>query len=78
MWANHADGENRILEAGDVEEAMAAAGISDGALQKQAQGYAVPDSFTHGTSKQDMYWFNQSLSKGDVEVCETFGSGAVL
>jgi len=48
------------LEVGDVEEAMAAAWISDGALQKQAQSYAVPDSFTHGTSKQGMYWFNQS------------------
>ena len=49
VWANNADGENRILEAGDVEEAMtAAAAIGDDALQKQSQGYAVPDSFTHG------------------------------
>lgn len=78
VWANHADGENRILEAGDVEEAMtAAAAIGDDALQKQAQGYAVPDSFTHGTSKQRMHWFNQGLSKGDVEACDTFGAGSV-
>lgn len=73
VWANHADGENRILEAGDVEEAMtAAAAIGDDALQKQAQGYAVPDSFTHGTSQQRMRWFNQGLSTGDVNQCNTF------
>ena len=73
VWAHHADGANRILEAGDVEEAMtAAAAIGDDALQKQAQGYAVPDSFTHGTSQQRMRWFNQGLSLGDVNKCNTF------
>lgn len=73
VWAHHADGTNRILEAGDVEEAMtAAAAIGDDALQKQAQGYAVPDSFTHGTSQQRMRWFNQGLSTGDVNKCNTF------
>ena len=73
VWAHHADGANRILEAGDVEEAMtAAAAIGDDALQKQAQGYAVPDSFTHGTSQQRMRWFNQGLSLGDVNKCDTF------
>lgn len=73
VWANHADGENRILEAGDVEEAMtAAAAIGDDALQKEAQGYAVPDSFTHGSSEQRMRWFNQGLSTGDVNQCNTF------
>lgn len=73
VWAHHADGANRILEAGDVEEAMtAAAAIGDDALQKQAQGYAVPDSFTHGTSQQRMRWFNQGLSTGDVNKCNTF------
>lgn len=78
VWANHADGENRILEAGDVEEAMAAASaIGDDALQKQAQGYAVPDSFTHGTSQQRMRWFNQGLSTGDVNQCNTFETSAL-
>jgi len=73
VWANHADGSNRILEAGDVEEAMtAAAAIGDDALQKQAQGYAVPDSFTHGTSQQRMRWFNLGLSTGDIKQCDTF------
>ena len=73
VWANHADGTNRILEQGDVEEAMtAAAAIGDDTLQKQAQGYAVPDSFTHGTSQQRMHWFNLGLSSGDIKQCDTF------
>ena len=78
VWAHHADGANRILEAGDVEEAMtAAAAIGDDALQKQAQGYAVPDSFTHGTSQQRMRWFNQGLSTGDVNKCDTFNVASI-
>lgn len=78
VWANHADGDNRILEAGDVEEAMtAAAAIGDDALQKQAQGYAVPDSFTHGTSQQRMHWFNQGLSTGDIQQCDTFKAASI-
>lgn len=78
VWAHHADGENRILEAGDVEEAMtAAAAIGDDALQKQARGYAVPDSFTHGTSEQRMHWFNVGLSTGSLKQCDTFKSGAL-
>jgi predicted metalloprotease len=78
IWAHHADGANRILEAGDVEEAMrAAAAIGDDALQKQAQGYAVPDSFTHGTSQQRMRWFNQGLKLGDVNKCDTFNVASV-
>ncbi|MES2500005.1 MAG: neutral zinc metallopeptidase [Pseudomonadota bacterium] len=78
IWAHHADGENRILEAGDVEEAMTAtAAIGDDALQKQAQGYAVPDSFTHGTSEQRKHWFNQGLTLGDVNKCDTFNMAAI-
>ena len=78
IWAHHADGANRILEAGDVEEAMtAAAAIGDDALQKQAQGYTVPDSFTHGTSQQRMRWFNQGLSLGDVSKCDTFNVASI-
>ncbi len=78
VWAMHADGENRILEAGDVEEAMtAAAAIGDDALQKQAQGYAVPDSFTHGTSRQRMHWFNQGLNTGDIKKCDTFNVASI-
>ncbi len=78
VWAHHADGANRILEAGDVEEAMtAAAAIGDDALQKQAQGYAVPDSFTHGTSQQRQRWFNQGLKVGDVNKCDTFSVASI-
>ncbi len=78
VWAHHADGANRILEAGDVEEAMtAAAAIGDDALQKQTQGYAVPDSFTHGTSQQRMRWFNQGLNTGDVNKCDTFNVASI-
>lgn len=78
VWAHHADGANRILEAGDVEEAMrAAAAIGDDALQKQAQGYTVPDSFTHGTSEQRMRWFNQGLKVGDVNKCDTFSAASL-
>lgn len=73
VWAYHADGANRILEEGDVEEAMtAAAAIGDDALQKKAQGYAVPDSFTHGSSEQRMRWFKQGLNSGDLKKCDTF------
>lgn len=78
VWAMHADGADRILEAGDVEEAMtAAAAIGDDALQKQAQGYAVPDSFTHGTSHQRMHWFNQGLTTGSIKECNTFSSQSI-
>ncbi len=78
VWAMHADGDNRILEAGDVEEAMtAAAAIGDDALQKQAQGYAVPDSFTHGTSQERMHWFNQGLTTGEVSKCDTFSAASL-
>jgi predicted metalloprotease len=78
VWAHHADGANRILEAGDVDEAMrAAAAIGDDALQKQAQGYAVPDSFTHGTSQQRVRWFKQGLSIGDVNKCDTFNTANI-
>lgn len=73
VWAHHADQQFRILEHGDVEEALrAATAIGDDALQKQAQGYAVPDSFTHGTSAQRVHWFEQGLQSGDVNACNTF------
>lgn len=77
VWAHHADQAFRILETGDVEEALrAATAIGDDALQKQAQGYVVPDSFTHGTSEQRVHWFQQGLQTGDVNACNTF-KGAI-
>lgn len=78
VWAFHADRKYRILEQGDVEEALAAAtAIGDDRLQKQAQGYAVPDSFTHGTSEQRVRWFTTGLKGGQMRACNTFGQGAI-
>lgn len=67
VWAHHAQKKFNFLEQGDVESAMNAANaIGDDRLQKEARGYVVPDSFTHGTSKQRMKWFMQGLKTGDV------------
>ncbi|WP_323002359.1 neutral zinc metallopeptidase [Denitromonas sp.] len=75
VWAHHADRARQILEAGDIEEALgAAAAIGDDRLQKQAQGYAVPDSFTHGSSAQRVRWFKQGLASGDLKHCDTFSA----
>jgi predicted metalloprotease len=75
VWANHAHEARRILEQGDIEEAMnAAAQIGDDALQKRQQGYVVPDSFTHGTSKQRVTWFRRGLESGDFRQCDTFNA----
>ena len=73
VWANHADRTRHILEKGDIGEALAAAsGVGDDRLQKQARGYVVPESFTHGSSKQRMYWFGRGIKHGDIEYCNTF------
>jgi predicted metalloprotease len=75
VWANRADRSRDILEAGDAEEALrAAAAIGDDRLQRQAQGYVVPDSFTHGSSEQRARWFRLGLEHGDLNVCDTFGT----
>ena len=73
VWAKNADKARSILESGDVETALnAATAIGDDALQKQAQGYVVPDSFTHGTSAQRVRWFKRGLDSGQVSACNTF------
>lgn len=78
VWAHHANQRWRILEQGDLEEAMnAAAAIGDDKLQKQAQGYVVPDSFTHGTSEQRVRWLQQGLRTGQVAACDTFNTRAL-
>jgi predicted metalloprotease len=67
VWAHHAERTKKILESGDVEEALgAASAVGDDRLQKQAQGYIVPDSFTHGTSAQRSRWFRLGLQTGDL------------
>lgn len=73
VWANLSNKARKTLEAGDIESAMnAAARIGDDALQKQSQGYVVPESFTHGTSKQRVRWFNQGLQSTSIKACDTF------
>ncbi|HND54332.1 MAG TPA: neutral zinc metallopeptidase, partial [Pirellulaceae bacterium] len=73
VWAHHADAKWRILEPGDIEEAMqCAAAIGDDRLQRLAKGQVVPDSFTHGTSEQRAYWFRLGLETGDVHLGDTF------
>lgn len=73
VWAHHAQERWSILEAGDIEEAMDAANaIGDDRLQKQAQGYVVPDAFTHGSSDQRMRWFIRGLQSGRLEDGDTF------
>ena len=75
VWAHHADRARNVLERGDVEEALrAAAMIGDDRLQKQAQGYVVPESFTHGTSEQRMRWFRRGIDSGLPSDCDTFNA----
>jgi predicted metalloprotease len=75
VWANHANKARSILESGDVEAALnAASKIGDDALEKKAQGYVVPDSFTHGTSAQRMRWFRKGLETGDYRQGDTFSA----
>ncbi|MCD0500328.1 neutral zinc metallopeptidase [Achromobacter sp. MY14] len=78
LWAQRANAARNILEGGDVEEALAAAtAIGDDRLQKQAQGYAVPDSFTHGSSAQRVRWFKRGLESGNIKQCDTFAASAL-
>ena len=72
VWAHHAHKRFNILEQGDVEEALrAASAIGDDTLQKQAQGYVVPDAFTHGSSAQRVEWFRKGIKSGDIRTCNT-------
>ncbi|MGE8642015.1 MAG: neutral zinc metallopeptidase [Achromobacter sp.] len=78
LWAQRANAARNILEGGDVEEALAAAtAIGDDRLQKQAQGYAVPDSFTHGSSAQRVRWFKRGLESGNIKQCDTFAASSL-
>lgn len=77
IWAHHAQRQRQVLEEGDVEEGLgAASAIGDDTLQRRARGRVVPESFTHGSSKQRVYWFRRGLEQGTVKACDTFREGA--
>jgi predicted metalloprotease len=72
IWGKYTQ-KSGMLQSGDLEEALNAAHqIGDDALQKQAQGYVVPDSFTHGSSAQRMKWFKRGFDTGKLSACDTF------
>jgi predicted metalloprotease len=78
VWAYRADRQFNMLESGDVESGMqAASAVGDDTLQKQGQGYVVPDSFTHGSSAQRIRWFRRGLAGGDVASCDTFSAASL-
>jgi predicted metalloprotease len=75
IWANNADRYRNLLESGDIEEGLnAASAVGDDRLQKQAQGYASPDTFTHGSSAQRVEWFTRGYKSGSIQQCDTFAS----
>lgn len=74
VWAHHAQRKG-LLDPGDVEEALgAASAVGDDRLQRESQGYVVPDSFTHGSSEQRIRWFRRGLETGDIRQGDTFGT----
>ncbi len=74
VWGHYAQ-ENGLLEAGDIDEALtAASAIGDDKLQEQSRGYAVPDSFTHGTSQQRITWFKRGFQSGDLKGGDTYNA----
>ncbi len=74
VWGYFAKRRN-ILEAGDLEEGFrAAAAVGDDQIQKRAQGYVVPESFTHGAADQRLRWFRTGLESGDLRTCDTFSA----
>ena len=73
LWTHYNEKQNTVLDPGDIEEALSAANaVGDDAIQKKMQGQVVPDSFTHGTSEQRMYWFNRGFKSGDISKGDTF------
>jgi uncharacterized protein len=75
IWARYADRVKRVVEAGDIEEAMrAASAVGDDRLQHSARGYVVPDSFTHGSSEQRVRWFRRGYETGDLRQGDTFNA----
>jgi uncharacterized protein len=80
VWAKRAQQERGWrLEQGDIETALnAASQIGDDTLERKARGTVVPESFTHGTSAQRVSWFKRGIDSGDINQCDTFGTGTVV
>ena len=75
VWANRAHASQNIVEQGDIEEALnAASAIGDDKIQRQQQGYVVPDAFTHGSSGQRVRWFRRGFETGKLEACDSFNA----
>jgi predicted metalloprotease len=75
VWGHYA-ARGGLLEPGDAEEGLrAAAAIGDDRLQRQSQGTVVPESFTHGSSEQRVQWLRRGLESGNIDTCNTFGTG---
>ncbi len=73
VWSFYANKQG-LVQAGDAEEAIrAASAVGDDSIQKRAQGYVVPESFTHGSSRDRMTWFSKGFQTGDMRQCNTFG-----
>jgi uncharacterized protein len=78
VWANRAQHKHDFLDPGDVDQALqTASAIGDDRLQKETRGYAIPDSFTHGTSAQRKRWFSTGFKGGQVPACDTFSAAAL-
>jgi hypothetical protein len=72
VWGNTA-AQHGLLEPGDIEEGLrAAAAIGDDRIQRQTTGYVSPDSFTHGSSEQRMFWLRRGLETGNPDACDPF------
>ena len=78
IWANRAQAKLNFLEPGDLDAALqTASAIGDDRLQKEAQGYVVPDAFTHGTSEQRKRWFMAGFKQGNVAACDTLSASSL-
>jgi uncharacterized protein len=78
VWANRAQQKHHFLDPGDVDQALqTASAIGDDRLQKETQGYVVPDGFTHGTSEQRKRWFSKGFKEGQVSACDTMSASAL-
>jgi predicted metalloprotease len=75
VWARKVDADTGIIEPGDIDEALnAASAIGDDRIQRQTQGYVVPDSFTHGSSAQRVRWFRRGYENSALQACDTFNA----